>query len=78
MRSDRIWPLALITRPGAATLPDPVAGADRKALFGDLHMHIRRPFDAPVFTTRVTPDDAYGFATGKPLKPAPPTRRYAP
>lgn len=42
-------------------------GADqshRKALFGELHMHTSWSFDAFLFGTRATPDDAYRFAKG--------------
>ena len=42
--------------------------ADREALFGELHMHTQWSFDAYLFTTRATPDDAYNFAKGGPLK----------
>jgi len=42
--------------------------ADRKPLFGELHMHTTFSFDAYAFNTRATPDDAYEFAKGKPLK----------
>ncbi|MFP6582163.1 MAG: DUF3604 domain-containing protein [Candidatus Hydrogenedentota bacterium] len=44
--------------------------ANRKALFGELHMHTAWSFDAYLFNTRATPDDAYNFAKGKPLKHA--------
>jgi len=43
-------------------------GKDRQALFGELHMHTKWSFDAYMFNTRATPDDAYEFAKGKPLK----------
>jgi hypothetical protein len=42
-------------------------GANRKALFGELHMHTSWAFDAYAFGTIATPDDAYEFAKGKPL-----------
>jgi len=43
-------------------------GEDRKPLFGETHMHTAYSFDAYLFNTRATPDDAYNFAKGKPLK----------
>lgn len=42
-------------------------GADRKPLFGELHIHTGWSFDAYVFGTRATPDDAYEFAKGNAL-----------
>ena len=42
--------------------------ADRKPLFGELHIHTSFSFDAYTFNTRATPDDAYRFGKGKPLK----------
>ncbi len=44
--------------------------AERQALFGDLHVHTRYSFDAYIFNVRATPDDAYRYAKGKPLKHA--------
>ncbi len=43
-------------------------GPERKALFGELHMHTWWSFDAYSMSTRATPDDAYEFAKGKPKK----------
>ncbi len=44
--------------------------AERQALFGDLHVHTRYSFDAYIFNVRATPDDAYNYAKGAPLKHA--------
>ncbi len=38
---------------------------ERDAYFGDLHVHTRNSFDAFVFGTRRSPDDAYRFAQGE-------------
>ena len=38
--------------------------ATKNAYFGDTHVHTRNSFDAFVFGTRTTPDDAYRFAKG--------------
>jgi hypothetical protein len=37
----------------------------RNAYFGDLHVHTVYSFDAFIFTTRSTPDDAYRYARGE-------------
>ena len=42
--------------------------AERKPLFGETHIHTAYSFDAYLFNTRATPDDAYNFGKGKPLK----------
>jgi len=45
------------------------ADADRKAYFGDLHLHTSYSFDAYVmFASRVTPEQAYRFAKGEPIQ----------
>ncbi|MFL6873226.1 MAG: DUF3604 domain-containing protein, partial [Candidatus Azotimanducaceae bacterium] len=38
------------------------------AYFGDVHVHTKYSFDAYAFGTVATPDDAYRFAKGKPLR----------
>lgn len=37
----------------------------KTAYFGDLHVHSRNSFDAFIFGTRATPDEAYRFAKGE-------------
>lgn len=44
---------------------DIVRNATKNAYFGDLHVHTRNSFDAFIFGTRATPDDAYRFAKGE-------------
>ncbi|HZZ68091.1 MAG TPA: DUF3604 domain-containing protein [Phenylobacterium sp.] len=39
--------------------------ADRRAFFGELHLHTVMSFDAWTFGTKVTPDQAYKFARGE-------------
>ncbi len=43
-------------------------GQELKPLFGELHIHTSFSFDAFIFNTRATPDDAYSFGKGRPLK----------
>jgi len=58
---------------GAAAQPDPAtppaveSDPNRNAYFGDVHVHTRYSFDAYLFGTRATPDDAYRFARGEAL-----------
>jgi Protein of unknown function (DUF3604) len=52
------------TPPGATYRSD-IAPADRRAFFGELHLHTTMSFDAWTFGTKVTPDQAYKFARGE-------------
>lgn len=52
------------TAPGAV-YKSPIPAADRRAYFGDLHLHTAMSFDAWSFGTKVTPDQAYKFARGE-------------
>lgn len=40
----------------------------RKALFGDVHVHTERSFDAYTFNVRRSADDAYRYAQGQPIR----------
>lgn len=40
---------------------------NKNAYFGDLHIHTRLSFDAFIFQTRASPDEAYRYAKGEPL-----------
>jgi hypothetical protein len=39
----------------------------KNAYFGDLHIHTLYSFDAFIFQTRASPDDAYRYAKGESL-----------
>lgn len=58
--AQQLIPIELYTQPIA-----PAQNAQRKALFGDLHIHTRYSFDAFAFGTLATPSDAYRFAKGE-------------
>jgi hypothetical protein len=59
--TDRAAPVAAAKAEAARVLTP----ADRKAWFGELHLHTTMSFDAWTFGTKVTPDMAYRFARGE-------------
>lgn len=63
-RAHRIVALAVCVSCAAAG----AASGQRNAYFGDLHIHTRYSFDAFVFGTRASPDDAYSYARGEAIK----------
>ena len=61
--------LEIGTAPGSLPVVETIAPVSkdptRMAVFGDLHIHTANSFDAFIFGTRATPDDAYRFAAGE-------------
>ena len=53
-----------------ASVPSKDFNELRNAYFGDLHVHTRYSFDAYVFGTTASPDDAYRYAKGETIKHA--------
>lgn len=61
-------PLGRAGEISAALKPAPIgkiAPPERRAFFGELHLHTLMSFDAWTFGTKVTPDQAYKFARGE-------------
>ncbi len=65
---ETVWMAILIAVLSPAAMAQTGEGPERKALFGELHMHTWWSLDAYSMATRLTPDDAYEFAKGMPKK----------
>jgi len=51
--------------PPGGTYHSAIPAAQRRAFFGELHLHTTMSFDAWTFDTKVTPDQAYRFGRGQ-------------
>jgi hypothetical protein len=63
-----VGPLALAQEPSTppgATYKSAAPPQQRRAFFGELHLHTVMSLDAWTFGTRITPDQAYRFARGE-------------
>ena len=58
-------PPAAVSNNSSATV---ASNPTRNAYFGDLHVHTGNSFDAYAYGVRATPDDAYRFAKGQPIR----------
>ena len=60
-------PAAAIARELVPREPCAQHDRQRRAFFGDLHVHTGHSMDAQALGTTTTPDDAYRFARGEPI-----------
>jgi hypothetical protein len=54
-----------VSTPPNAVYKSNVLPQDRRVFFGELHLHTTESFDAWIWGTKVTPDQAYKFARGE-------------
>lgn len=61
-------PSQSVSAPSVVETTEIALNPDKNAYFGDLHIHTGNSFDAFIFGTRSTPDDAYRFAKGEKIR----------
>lgn len=62
---DDVTDFALVNKTSSPVID---SNSNMNAYFGDLHVHTKYSFDAFIFGTKATPDDAYKYAKGNTIK----------
>ncbi len=61
-------PVVSVGTTDVSTTSTAESNPERNAYYGDLHVHTANSFDAFVLGTLATPEDAYRFAKGEPIR----------